>query len=150
MSSNFANASTNTMSTFTPVAPSQELLDSLSSLWEEQQALEWEQEEEILLDEIRYHEYARQEEKKNEDLLSIGHPPVLRRERPEDYIIEIPPLVRQDTVVLPPPVLRRERPEDYLFVTPDRIHNIQMPRTPVANRTSERDLSQIRPRRLFK
>jgi hypothetical protein len=156
MSSNSTNASTNaSMSTFTPVAPSQELLDSLSSLWQEQQALELEQEEEIIRDEIRYHEYARQEEeKKNADLLSmIGPPPILRRETPSDYIIQIPPpLVRQDTILIPSS-LTRERPEDYLFdpnsfISPDRIHNIQMPGTPVAKRTSNIDLSKIRPRSL--
>ena len=90
----------------------------------------------------------------NMSTFTIGPPPVLRRETSSDYIIDNPPsLVRQDTLVLPPPVLRRERPEDYLFdtnsfISPDRIRNIQMPGTPVANRDSERDLSHIRPRRL--
>jgi hypothetical protein len=87
----------------------------------------------------------------NMSTFNIGPPPVLRRETASDYIIDIPP--RQDTLVLPPPVLRREIPEDYIFdpnsfISPDRIRNIQMPGTPVANRNSERDLSHIRPRRL--
>ena len=87
----------------------------------------------------------------NMSTFTIGPPPVLRRETASDYIIDIPPI--QDTLVLPPPVLRRERPEDYIFdpnsfISPDRIRNIQMPGTPVANRNSERDLSHIRPRRL--
>lgn len=134
------NASTNAdMSTFTPIHPSQELLDSLRSAWEEQQALEWEQEEEILEDEHRYREYAIQEEEKKQNAILLETPPRLER---------------QDTIVLGhPPILRRERPEDYLFdpnsfISPDRVSNIQMPVTPVANRTSYRDLSHIRPLRL--
>jgi len=151
------NASTNAdMSTFTPIPPSQELLDSLRFAWEEQQSLEWSQDEEILEDEQRYREYARQEEEKKQNAILLGPPPVLRRETPEDYILDTPPsLVRQDTLVLPPspPLLRRERAEDYIFdpnsfISPDRIHNIQMPGTPIANRNSHRDLSNIRPRRL--
>ena len=118
------SVSDSTMSTFTPVAPSQELLDSLRFEWEE----------------------------KNPNT-ELSNPPVLRRETSSDYIIDSPTLVRQDTLILPPPTLTRERPEDYLFdpnsfISPDRIHNIQMPGTPVANRNSDRDLSHIRPRRL--
>jgi len=119
------NASTNAnMSTFTPIPPSQELLDSLRSAWEEQQELERLQEEEIFEDEHRYREYARQEEEKKQNAILLGPPPVLRRETPEDYNFA------------------------NSFISPDRIHNIQMPGTPVANRTSLRDLSNIRPRRL--
>jgi len=153
MSNNTSNNAD--MSTFTPIPPSQELLDSLRFAWEEQQELERLQEEEIFEDEHRYREYARQEEEKKQNAIFLETPPVLRRERREDYILDTPPsLVRQDTIVLgPPPVLRRETPEDYLFdpnsfISPDRVHNIQMPGTPVANRTSVIDLSHIRPRRL--
>lgn len=130
------NTSTNAAS---PNAPYQELLDSIRTWCEEQQELERLQEEEIFEDEHRYREYARQEEEKKQNAIFLETPPRLER---------------QDTIVLgPPPVLRRETPEDYLFdpnsfISPDRLPNIQMPGTPVANRTSLRDLSNIRPRRL--
>lgn len=142
-----------TATTVSPIIPSQELLDSLCSAWEEQQALEWEQEEEILEDEHRYREFARQEEEKKQNAIFID-PPILRREITEDYIHDTPPrLVRQDTLLLPPPTLIRERSEDYIFdnnsfISPDRIQEIQMPGTPIANRSLERNLSTIRPRRL--
>jgi hypothetical protein len=130
------NASNNaSMPAFTPIVS-----NSLRSSPEEQQTLELEQEEKQIA-------------------ILLGPPPVLRRERHSDYITPTPPLVRQDTLLLEPllleplPVLRRERPEDYIFlpnsfISPDRIHNIQMPGTPVANRTSDIDLGNIRPRRL--
>lgn len=156
MSTNTSNNAVSTNVNMPTNAPYQELLDSLRSAWEEQQELERLQEEEIFEDEHRYREYVRQEEEKKQNAILLGPPPVLRRETPEDYILDTPPiLVRQDTLVLPPspPVLRRETPEDYLFdpnsfISPDRLPNIQMPGTPVANRTSLRDLSNIRPRRL--
>ena len=120
--------STTASTAVSTIAPTQELLVSLQS-----------------------DEFARQEEEQKQNPIFIDIP-LLRRERPEDY--NTPPrLVRQDTLVLPPPTLIRERPEDYLFdtnsfISPDRINIIQMPRTPVAERTLERDLSFIRPRRL--
>ena len=97
------NSSTNDpMTTFDR---SQELLDSLRIAWEEQQNLEWEQEEEILLDELRYREYASEEEKKQNAVLLYNEPPILRRERPEDYA----------------------------FSPNSLISNIRMSRTPVAH-----------------
>ena len=125
------NSSTNDpMTTFDR---SQELLDSLRIAWEEQQNLEWEQEEEILLDELRYREYASEEEKKQNAVLLYNEPPILRRERPEDYTLARSiTFTRQDTIE-PSPILRRERPEDYAFSPNSLISNIRMSRTPVAH-----------------
>jgi hypothetical protein len=88
-------------------------------------------------------------------------PPVLRRERTEDYIHPdrrqffseqtiTHPFSAQDTITLSPlpPVLRRETPEDYLTPLPATPRVIRTHRTPIAERRVLRDIYNIRPRRL--
>lgn len=77
-----------------------------------------------------------------EDVQLPPRPPVLRRERPSDYIN----LFERDPLVLPPPALRRETTADYL----SPVRNIEQvtPTAPRANRRVLRDITNIRPRRL--
>ena len=77
-----------------------------------------------------------------EDVQLPPRPPVLRRERPSDYVN----LFERDPLVLPPPALRRETTADYL----SPVRNIEQvtPTAPRANRRVLRDITNIRPRRL--
>ena len=75
-----------------------------------------------------------------EDVQLPPRPPVLRRERPSDYLNLF------DTLVLPPPALRRETTSDYL--SPHRQPQQVTPSAPRANRRVLRDITNIRPRRL--
>jgi len=77
-----------------------------------------------------------------EDVQLPPRPPVLRRERPSDYLN----LFERDPLVLPPPALRRETTSDYL--SPLRQPQQVTPSAPRANRRVLRDITNIRPRRL--